>query len=217
MSTPEDQALEEALESTQADTPETEPETPEEETPAETPAADPAPDPEPDPPADEPPVEAAAKPKRKPRTQAQKDKRKADDARRKKAIADAPRPPDPSKEDAAEQKRKAEIREKMAAVQGEIDDLEADTDGKKAELRALSAELYPHLEASDHHTVAVKGYIESQKKVRATRASNPETIKRMLAQAGKAPIDAAMSRQKARGQSRPTGPGVTPGNAAASE
>jgi hypothetical protein len=39
----------------------------------------------------------------------------------------------------------------------------------------------------------------------------------MLAAAGKAPIDAAMSRKNARGTARPTGPGVTPGNAAASE
>jgi len=207
----EEQELEEALEV--------------EATPAETPADDaatdpqdpPAVDPEPDPPAEEPPVEAAAPPKRKPRTQAQKDKRKADAARRKQAIADAPRPPDPSKEDAAEQKRKSEIRAKMADTQAEIDDLEAGVEEKKDELRSLSAELYPHLEASDHHTVAVKGYIASQKEVRATRASSPEALKRMLAQAGKAPIDAAMARKNGRGTARPTGPGVTSEPAAASE
>lgn len=149
--------------------------------------------------------------------QAQAEKADADQARRDQAIADAPRPPDPSKEDKAEQKRKSDIRAKMAETQAEIDDLEAGVEEKKDELRSLSAELYPHLEESDHHTVAVKGYIESQKKVRATRASSPETLKRMLAEAGKAPIDAAMSRKKGRGTQRPTRPGVTPGNAAASE
>ncbi len=215
MSTPEDQALEDALETSQEATTET---------PAETPAPDPqdppAVDPEPDPPADEPPVEAAAEaPARKGRTQAQKDKRKADTARRKAAIAAAPRPPDPSKEDAAEQKRKADIRAKMAETQTAIDELDAQTQEKKDELRSLSDELWPHLGASDHHTVAVKGYIESQKNLRRTRASNPETLKRMLALAGKAPIDAAMARKSARGQQRPTRPaaGVTSDNAAASE
>lgn len=149
--------------------------------------------------------------------QAQADKTKADADRREKAIADAPRPPDPSKEDKAEQKRKDDIRAKMAETQAEIDDLEAGIDEKKDELLALSSELYPHLVESDHHTTAVKGYIESQKNLRRTRASSPETLKRMLAEAGKAPIDAAMSRKKARGGQRPTRPGVTPGNAAASE
>ena len=211
MSTPEDQALEDALETTQ-------------ETPTETPAETPAPDPQDPPavdPAPEPPVEAAAKPApaRKGRTQAQKDKRKADGERRKAAIASAPRPPDPSTEDAAEQKRKADIRAKMAATQGELDEIHAQADEKKDELRSLSDELYPHLGASDHHTVAVAGYIKSQKELRATRASNPETLKRMLALAGKAPIDAAMTRKAARGMQRPTRPaaGVTSDNAAASE
>ncbi len=211
MSTPEDQALEDALEETQEATTET---------PAETPAPDPQDPPAADP-APEPPVEAAATPAptRKPRTQAQKDKRKADGERRKAAIASAPRPPDPSAEDAAEQKRKSDIRAKMSATQGEIDELAAQTDQKKDELRALSDELWPHLGESDHHTVAVAGYIKSQKELRATRASNPETLKRMLALAGKSPIDAAMSRKKARGQQRPTRPaaGVTSDQTAASE
>ena len=151
MSTPEDKALEDALESTQAETPETE--TPATD-PQDPPAVDPIPEPDP-----EPPVEAATKAEtRKPRTQAQKDKRKADAARRKQAIADAPRAPDPSKEDAAEQKRKADIRAKMAETQGEIDYLDAATEEKKDELRSLSGELYPHLGESDHHTGAVAGF-----------------------------------------------------------
>lgn len=147
-----------------------------------------------------------------PVTRAASEKRDADVARRDKAIAAAPRPPDPSERDLEEQKRKADIRQRMKAKQDDIDDLQAAVDANKVELRALSAELYPHLQASDHHTTAVRGYVESQKELRRTRASNPETLKRMLALAGKAPIDAAMSRQKARGQKRPERPqaGVIP-------
>lgn len=186
-----------------------------EETPTATPANDPA---EPDPEAkaeldkpDEPDPEAkpetkAAPAKRKPRTEAQKDKRKADAARRKKAIADAPRPPDPSKEDQAEQERKAEIRAKMDELQGEIDDLETAVDEKKVELRDASGELYPHLVRSDHHVDAVRGYIASQKKLRATRASNPARIKAILEAAGRAPIDQAFQAQRARGAKRPHRP-----------
>ncbi len=195
MSTPEDKALEDALEKTQETTTET---------PAETPVSEPDPAPEPEKAAEPPAQTRTPAPARKSRTQAQKDKRKADTARRKEAIAAAPRPPDPSKEDAADQKRKVDIRAKMAATQGEIDELDAAILEKKDELRSLSGELWPHLGASDHHTVAVAGYIKSQKELRRTRASNPETLKRMLALAGKSPIDAAMSRKKGRGLERPT-------------
>ncbi len=138
-----------------------------------------------------------------PVTRAASEKRDADIVRRDAAIADAPRPPDPSEADLAEQTRKADIRSRMEACQGDIDDLQAAVDEKKVDLKALSDELYPHLVASDHHTTAVRGYVESQKALRRTRASNPEVLKKMLALAGKAPIDAAMSRQKARGMKRP--------------
>ncbi len=189
------------------------------ETPTATPANDPAeaePDPgedgpEPpgrraDPPPDETPASDAAPAKRKPRTQAQKEKRKADTERRKKAIADAPRPPDPSKEDEAEQKRKVDLREKMAEIQGEIDDLEAAVDERKEALTATSSELYPHLVRSDHHVDAVRGYIASQKELRRTRASNPARIKAILEAAGRAPIDLAFRAQRARGAKRPVRP-----------
>jgi outer membrane biosynthesis protein TonB len=212
MSTPEEKALEDALEKSK------------DATPAQADATQ-EPEPEATPEPAEPVVEAKPTPKkttpakRKSRTQAQKDKRKADEARRKKAIADAPRAPDPSAEDQAEQQRKAEIRANMAKVQDEIDQLEADVDGKKAELRELSSTLYPHLERSDHHVLAVQGYIARQKELRATRASNPETLKRMLAQAGKAPIDAAMSRKTGRGGERPQRDlaGLNPAEPAAKE
>ena len=107
----------------------------------------------------------------------------------------------------------------MSEIQAEIDELAGQLEAKKAELRDVSVELYPHMERSDHHTVAVKGYVARQKELRATRATNPETIKRMIAQASKAPIDAAMTRAKARGQKRPERPlaGVSPAKSDAKE
>lgn len=190
----EEQLLEEALEETPAATP------------AEEPAAapDPVPEPAPDP---EPAAEKKAAPaKKKTRSPAQKDKRKADAARRKQAIADAPRPPDPSEEDQADQKRKDDLRAKMAEIQGEIDDLDGATQAKKDELRDVSRELYPHLEKSDRHVDAVKGYIASQKELRATRSANPARIKAILEAAGRAPIDQAFRSQKSRGAQRPQRP-----------
>lgn len=211
----EEEQLETALEETPTATPASET-LPDDEAPAVVEQPDPppaAPDPAPEP-------EAKAAPAaRKPRTQAQKDKRKADTARRKQAIADAPRAADPSEADLAEQERKAGLRAKMAEIQSEIDDIADASDERKAELRRVSAELYPHLVESDHHVDAVRGYIASQKKERANRASNPARIKAILEAAGKSPVDAAFSAQRARGAKRPArpAPGVTSDNAAASE
>lgn len=195
--TEEDQ-LEDALEATPAATPATETLPDDKASPVVEPPVPPVKPPEKA-------AKAAPAPK-KSRTQAQKDKRKADTARRKEAIAIAPRAPDPSKEDEAEQNRKAELRAKMAVIQGEIDDLQAASDEKREELKQTSAELYPHLEASDHHVDAVRGYIASQKAIRAGRASNPARIKAILEAAGKSPIDAAFSAQRARGAKRPVRP-----------
>ena len=167
---------------------------------------DPAPA-DPEPPVEPPEAEAKAAPAtRKPRTTAQKAKRKADAERRKAAIAMSPRAPDPSQEDEAEQKRKADLRDKMAGIQDEIDDLEAAAQAKKEELQATSSELYLHLKKSDRHVDAVKGYIASQKNLRATRQANPARIKAILEAAGKSPIDNAFSAQRARGMKRPDRP-----------
>lgn len=150
---------------------------------------------------------------------ARAEKQAADAARRENAIKTAPRPPDPSDEDKAEQERKAKLRDKMAEIQDEIDDLEGAVDVKKDELKAVSAELYPHMVESDHHVTAVRGYIESQKQLRATRASSPARIKAILEAAGKSPIDQAFAAQRARGAKRPQRPaaGVTPEQADAQE
>lgn len=152
-------------------------------------------------------------------TAAAAEKREADAARRDQAIKDAPRPPDPSAEDKAEQERKAKLREQMAEIQDEIDDLEAAVDTKKEELKGVSAELYPHLVESDHHVDAVRGYIASQKELRKTRAASPARIKAILEAAGKSPVDQAFAAQRARGAKRPVRPaaGVTPAADAAKE
>jgi len=196
----EEQLLEEALEETPAATPAEEPAT----------APDPVPEPEPAVKKKAAPANKKTAPaKKKTRTEAQKDKRKADAARRKQAIADAPRPPDPSEEDQAEQKRKDDLRAKMAQIQGEIDDLDDAAQAKKDELRDVSRELYPHLEKSDRHVDAVKGYIASQKELRATRSANPARIKAILEAASRSPIDQAFRSQKSRGSKRPERPQAT--------
>ena len=178
-------------------TPEPEPE------PAAPPPESPAADPEP---------EAEPTPEREiaPPTSAQADKKEADAGRRKKAIADAPRPADPSEEDLKLQAEKADLRVKMTDVSAELEEHLAACELCRDELRRLSLLLNPHLGASDHHVTAVRGYVESQKALRRTRASSPERIAAVLKAAGKAPIDAAFSKQRARGMARPTRTPITP-------
>jgi hypothetical protein len=134
---------------------------------------------------------------------AQSEKKTADATRRKAAIEAAPKLPDPSEADLKEQARKDEIRAQMQLVQTELDETLDAAEACRNELKDLSAQLYPHLVESDHHVDAVRGYVASQKKIRAMRASSPEQIKRILEAAGKAPIDAAFQRQRARGMKRP--------------
>lgn len=149
----------------------------------------------------DPPVDKA-RAARKPRTEAQKEKRKADDARRKAAIAEAPRP-EPSKEQSADAKRKAALQEELAAVQADIAEAEGIIAGAKERVGELLQEIYPSLGKSDRHVDAVRGYIKSEKELRANRALAPARLKAMLQAAGKAPIDAAFSVQRARGMARP--------------
>ena len=209
-------------------------ETPAPETVPDPPAADPEPEPEPAAPAPESPAadpepEAEPTPEREiaPPVRAAEEKKAADKTRRKKAIADAPRPPDPSEEDQKIQAEKEELRGKMADVQVELEETLAAAELCRDELRRLSLLLNPHLAASDHHVTAVRGYVLSQKELRRTRASSPERIKAILKAAGKSPIDAAFATQRARGMKRPTrtpitaakpdgdaAPGAAPSNAA---
>lgn len=184
-------------------------ETPEPETAPDTPA-EPAPEPTPTPTPPEPEPEPDPPPEREiaPPSSAQSDKKAADTGRRKTAINSTVRAADPF--DAAEEKRRAGIMEKLEAVQLELDNHLSGIEACKIAARDLMAELYPHMDASDKLVDAVRGHIAAQKAIRASRASNPARIAEILKQAGKAPIDAAFQRQRARGMSRPNRTPVTP-------
>ena len=161
--------------------------------------------PAPESPADSPEPEAEPTPEPReiaPPSSAQGDKKAADTGRRETAIDAAERTREPV--DAEEEKRKNVIREKMEAVTAERDGLLDEAEACQARLRELSAELYPHSAKSDTLVDAVRGHIKAQKTIRANRAGNPARIAEILKQAGKAPIDAAFHRQRARGMSRPT-------------
>jgi len=134
---------------------------------------------------------------------AQKAKKAADTKRRNQAIKNYPEQPGPTKKEVAEQERKEAIQAELV----ELQDVEAEHTAAIEEIKkqkcALMAKLYPHMTKSDRHAVAVRGYIASQKKIRAARATDPARFAAMLKQAGKAPIDAAFNVQRARGAGRP--------------
>ena len=208
--TPSTEELAEELAATEGDNAtETAPDPAEPEAPA-------APDPEPAAPAPESPAadpEPEAEPTPEPReiappSSAQADKKAAEGKRRKKVIDAAERPADPF--DPEEEKRKNAIREEMQAVTADRDALLDEAQGCQDRLAELSAELYPHAAKSDTLVDAVRGHIKAQKRIRANRASNPARIAEILKQAGKAPIDAAFHRQRARGMSRPSRTQITP-------
>lgn len=182
--------------------PETEPtpETPAEQAPEPTPTpTPPEPESEPDPPPDR--VIA-------PPSSAQADKKASDSTRRKAAIANADRPS--GEIDEAEEKRRGAIQEKLEAVQLELESHLEGIEACRIAARGLMSELYPHMGESDKLVDAVRGHIAAQKIIRKNRASNPARIAEILKQAGKSPIDAAFSVQRARGMSRPTRTPVKP-------
>ena len=141
-----------------------------------------------------------------PPSSTQADKKAAETKRRKRVIAKTERPDLAGTED---EKRKNEIREAMEVVTRERDEFLTEAQGCQDQLTELSAKLYPHVVKSDSLVDAVRGHIKAQKKIRANRATNPERIKEILKAAGKAPIDAAFHRQRARGMARPTRTPVT--------
>ena len=175
------------------------------------PEAPAAPDPEPAapaPPAPDPEPEAEPAPREiAPPSSAQADKKAADTTRRKTIIAETERPREAV--DPEEEKRKNAIREEMQKVTADRDALLDEAQACQDKLTQLSQELYPHAAKSDTLVDAVRGHIKAQKRIRANRQSNPARIAEILKQAGKAPIDAAFHRQRARGQSRPTRTPVT--------
>lgn len=172
--------------------------------------------------ADAAPVEDKARKARKPRSDAQKAKRKADDARRKTAIT-AAQDARPKEVEDPEAERKAKIREELEAIDDDMNEALEHVAKCRARTKHLISELYPAMKANDRHVDAVRGYIAAEKKSRANRALAPARLKAMLEQAGKSPIDAAFSVQRARGFSRPTrkvvgvGAGDTAGDAAGSQ
>ena len=173
----------------------------------------PAPDPAPEAPADpaatpDPETTPDPEPDRTIAPPVAAQKKAADKPRHDAAIAAAPDAVSPVSEE--EEKRRADIQERLEAVQIELDGhLTGIEDCRKA-ARDLMAELYPHTAESDKLVDAVRGHIAAQKKIRANRASNPARIAEILKAAGKAPIDAAFHRQRARGQRRPTRSPVPP-------
>ena len=160
-------------------------------------------------PADSPAPEAKQTPEPReiaPPSSAQAEKKAAETKRRKRVIAKTERP---DLADTEDEKRKNEIREAMEVVTRERDEFLTEAQGCQDQLTELSAKLYPHVVKSDSLVDAVRGHIKAQKKIRANRASNPERIKEILKAAGKAPIDAAFHRQRARGMARPTRTPIT--------
>ena len=145
-------------------------------------------------------------------TTSQSEKKAADKTRRDAMIAAQPEVDMSDIE--AEDERKAtlyaeleDIAEEKAAAQAVVDECQTET-------ARIMGEIYPHTVKSDRHVDAVRAHIAAQKKIRAHRASNPERIKEILKLAGKAPIDAAFHRQRARGMTRPTRTPLRPGGAA---
>ncbi len=144
----------------------------------------------------------------------QADKRAADKVRHDASLQD---PPTPTAADEAEEKRKAGIREKLGAVQDTLEKALATVAACKEEATDLMGQLYPSLVKSDRPVDAVKGYVASQKALRKNRALEPARLKALLEAAGKAPIDAAFHRQRARGMGRPTRTAVKPETPAAAD
>jgi len=144
----------------------------------------------------------------KPRLQdTRQETKEAQDKARKEAIAkaeaEAPELPDLTEAEQAEETRRGELREKIQAAAERIDQHEEAIEALKTECRELMAELYPHQAKSDRHVDAVRAYLKSSQAERQNRGAHPARLKELLMNAGKAPIDVAMVRSRARGTKRP--------------
>ena len=147
--------------------------------------------------------------------------RKAKDVARREAIKKAegeiPEPADITEEEAEEDKRKDELRAKLQETAAEIEELEDEIEKLKAQGREIMGDLYPHTVESDRHVDAVRGYLKASQDERKNRGAHPARLRELLSRAGKAPIDAAFQRARARGMSRPTRPAMNAGNAPAGD
>lgn len=122
---------------------------------------------------------------------------------------------DPAATAAAEEK--AALYAELNAEQAQIDALEAQILECRDRTRAILNQIYPQLQANDKHADAVRKYVASQHQIRQNRALDPARLKAMLIAAGKAPIDAAFHRARARGMSRPYRNPIKPGTPPAAD
>ncbi len=127
------------------------------------------------------------------------------------AVAETP-PQDITEEEAAELQRRATLQTLLMDTAQEIQNHEDAIEELKARSRDLMAELYPQTLQSDRHVDAVRGYLQASQNERENRGAHPARLRDLLTRAGKAPIDAAFQRARARGMGRPIRPIV--GNAA---
>lgn len=142
-----------------------------------------------------------------------------DKARKRKSAAEAKKAADKVRHDAAieaganvpemteaqlsalaeKEKLHAEL-EKVAAERTEHEDALASL---REQTKEILAKLYPGLADNDLHSTAMAGYLKASAAERENRAAQPGRVQEMLKQLGKAPIDAAFSRARARGMGRP--------------
>ncbi len=155
------------------------------------------------------------------RNDTQGEAKQAQDKARKAVIAQAEKDQPPeipiSEAEQAELDRKADLQVKLAETAGLIEEHEDAVEKLKATARELMAKLYPHMEKSDRHVDAVRGYLKSSQEERKNRGAHPARLKELLAQAGKAPVDAAFQRARARGKGRPQRSPVNAGKAPAAD
>jgi hypothetical protein len=143
------------------------------------------------------------------------------DKARQAAIKDAqdqlPEAEDITEEEAAEFERKDKIQAKLIEADAEIQKLQANINKRKELIKKLMADLYPHSVENDRHVDAVRGFLKASQEERRTRGAHPARLKELLERAGKAPIDAAFQRSRARGHARPTRSPVNAGGAPAGD
>lgn len=130
---------------------------------------------------------------------ADKTRRESAIAEHKDAVADAP----VSEAFAAGEKKKAKLLENLDALAAEVAEHDTAINGLRDESAALLLELYPQQGENDKHAVAVRGYLNASARERAHRKLAPARLKALLEKAGLAPIDAAFSRARGRGMTRP--------------
>ena len=153
-----------------------------------------------------------AKPKPKPTpprkvsttSQAQQEAKVARDLRLQEAQEQLPPETPVTDEEIQVLEEKAGLQARLEKIANQIQELEDGIEALKGEARDVMGQLYPASVASDRHVDAVRGYLQASQEERRTRGAHPARLKELLARAGKAPIDAAFQRARARGQGRPT-------------